>query len=67
MGTREASLQSLQAGADLLCIGNNLLNEEKQMADIADYIEGSASNGTLAGLAVRKSIERIGRRKTLLN
>jgi beta-N-acetylhexosaminidase len=67
MGTRQASLQSLRAGTDLLCIGNNLLNEEAQMADIAETIERSVGNGTLAGPAIRKSIERVGRRKALLS
>src|SRR6266550_203805 len=39
LGTRQASLQSLQAGIDMLCIGNNLFDQEQQMADIADAIE----------------------------
>jgi beta-N-acetylhexosaminidase len=39
LGTRDASLQSLQAGIDMLCIGNNMLNQEQKMADIAGSIE----------------------------
>ena len=39
LGTRAASLQSLKAGMDMLCIGNNLFDQEQEMADIADAIE----------------------------
>src|SRR3978361_1663951 len=38
LGTREASLQSLKAGIDMLCIGNNLFDQEQEMAGIADYL-----------------------------
>src|SRR5262245_30453333 len=35
LGTREASLQALKAGMDMLCIGNNLLDQEQEMAGMA--------------------------------
>ena len=38
MGTRRASLRSLKAGMDMLCIGNNLFDQEQEMAAIAVYI-----------------------------
>jgi beta-N-acetylhexosaminidase len=66
LGTRDASLQSLQAGMDMLCIGNNLLNQEQEMADIAGSIEQGLQNGTLAHPAIEKSIGRVRQRKALL-
>jgi beta-N-acetylhexosaminidase len=39
LGTRDASLQSLQAGIDMLCIGNNLLNQELKIVDIGGFHE----------------------------
>jgi beta-N-acetylhexosaminidase len=64
--TRDACLRSLQAGVDMLCIGNNLLNQEQQMADIADAIEQGLQDETLAHPAIRKSIDRVRQRKALL-
>jgi beta-N-acetylhexosaminidase len=66
LGTREASLQSLKAGMDMLCIGNNLLDQEQEMAAVAQSVEQSLSDGTLAGSAVKGSIARVARRKALL-
>jgi beta-N-acetylhexosaminidase len=66
LGTREASLQSLKAGMDMLCIGNNLFNQEQEMAGIAEYIREGLRDGTLSGSAIGKSIARVGRRKALL-
>ena len=66
MGTREASLRSLKAGMDMVCIGNNLFDQEQQMATIAGYIEKSLRDGILSGPAVEKSIARVGQRKALL-
>jgi len=66
LGTRDASLRSLQAGMDMLCIGNNLLNQEGEMADIAGSIEQGLQNGTLARSAIEKSIGRVRQRKALL-
>jgi beta-N-acetylhexosaminidase len=66
LGTRAASLQSLKAGMDMLCIGNNLIDQEQEMAGIAGYIEQRLQDKTLAASAVRKSIERIRKRKALL-
>lgn len=66
MGTREASLQSLKAGMDMLCIGNNLFDQGQEMAGIADYVEQSLRDETLSGSAIEKSIVRVAKRKMLL-
>jgi len=66
LGTREASLRSLKAGIDMLCIGNNLFDQEQEMADIAQAVERSVQDGTLADSAIRRSIGRVARRKQLL-
>src|SRR5438093_956715 len=66
LGTREASLQSLKAGIDMLCIGNNLFDQEQEMAAIAEYVERSLCDKTLSGSAIEKSIARVARRKALL-
>ena len=67
LGTRQACLQSLKAGVDMLCIGNNLVNQEGEMAGIADTIEQGLQNGTLAQAAIAKSIGRVRQRKALLS
>jgi beta-N-acetylhexosaminidase len=66
LGTRKASLQSLQAGIDMLCIGNNLLDQEQEMAGIAKYIAENLRDGILSASAIDRSIARVGRRKALL-
>src|SRR3954468_21088739 len=66
LGTREASLQSLKAGMDVLCIGNNLFDQEQEMAAIAEYVERSLRDETLSGSAIEKSIARVAKRKALL-
>jgi beta-N-acetylhexosaminidase len=66
LGTREASLQSLKAGMDMLCIGNNLFDQEEEMAAIAEYVEQGLRDKTLSGSAIEKSIARVARRKALL-
>jgi beta-N-acetylhexosaminidase len=66
LGTREASLQSLRAGMDMLCIGNNLFDQEQEMAGIAEYLLQQLRETTLDRSAVTRSIERVQRRKALL-
>jgi beta-N-acetylhexosaminidase len=66
LGTREASLRSLKAGMDMLCIGNNLFDQEQEMAGIAEYIGEGLRDKTLSGSAIEKSIARVGQRKALL-
>ncbi len=66
LGTREASLQALKAGMDMLCIGNNLFEQEQEMAGIAGDIGRALRDGTLVPAAIGRSIERISRRKALL-
>jgi beta-N-acetylhexosaminidase len=66
LGTRQASLRSLQAGMDMLCIGNNLFDQEQEMAAIAQSIVQSVDDGTLAGSSVAASIDRVVGRKELL-
>jgi beta-N-acetylhexosaminidase len=66
LGTREASLRSLQAGLDMLCIGNNLLDQEREMAGIAHAVEQGLGSGTLVESAIEASIARVVNRKALL-
>jgi beta-N-acetylhexosaminidase len=66
LGTREASLQALKAGMDMLCIGNNLFDQEQEMAGIAEHVRQSLRDGALASSAIGKSIERVQTRKMLL-
>ena len=66
LGTRQASLQSLKAGMDMLCIGNNLFDQEHEMAAIVEYVEASLRDRTLSGSAIEKSIARVAKRKALL-
>src|SRR6266850_7842033 len=66
LGTRAASLQSLKAGMDMLCIGNNLFDQEREMAGIAEYIGEGLRDKTLSGSAIEKSVARVGQRKALL-
>ena len=67
LGTKAASLQSIRAGMDMLCIGNNLLDQEQEMSGIAGYIERCLQDGTLDRASVQRSIERVRKRKALLN
>ena len=67
LGTRAASLQALKAGIDMLCIGNNLFDQEREMAEIADSIERRLAEGSLDRAAIQCSIERVRKRKALLN
>jgi beta-N-acetylhexosaminidase len=66
LGTREASLQSLRAGIDMLCIGNNLFDQEQEMAGIAEYLLQRLQDTTLNRAVAEKSIERVQLRKALL-
>ena len=66
LGTTEASLQSLKAGMDMLCIGNNLFDQEQEMAAIAECVEQSLRDKALSGPAMEKSVARVAKRKALL-
>src|SRR3954470_18293597 len=66
LGTREASLQSLKAGIDMLCIGNNLFDQEQEMAGTAEYLLLRLEDATLDRSVVARSIERVRSRKALL-
>ena len=59
LGTREASLQSLKAGMDMLCIGNNLFDQEQEMAAIAEYVEQEPARRDLVRSGNRE-IDRAG-------
>jgi len=67
LGTKEASLRALQAGIDMLCIGNNLFDQELEMAGIAETIDQGVRDGTLPGSAIEASIARVVNRKALLS
>jgi len=66
LGTRLAGLQSLRAGMDMLCIGNNLFDQEREMADLAAAIEVQMHNETIDRSAVERSVDRVRKRKALL-
>jgi beta-N-acetylhexosaminidase len=66
LGTGVASLQSLRAGMDMLCIGNNLFDQEQEMAEIADAIERHLRDETMDPSAIERSIDRVQKRKALL-
>lgn len=65
LGTREASLQALKAGMDMLCIGNNLFDQEQEMAEIAEHVRQGLRDGTLVAGAIGSSIERVRQRKAI--
>ena len=66
LGTKQASLRSLKAGMDMLCIGNNLFDQEQEMAGIAEMVEQALADGQLSGSAIERSIARVVNRKALL-
>ncbi|WP_229177199.1 glycoside hydrolase family 3 N-terminal domain-containing protein [Bradyrhizobium ivorense] len=66
LGTRAASLKAIGAGMDMLCIGNNLFDQEQEMAGIAEAIAGAVQDGSLDQVAVRRSVARVRKRKALL-
>src|SRR4029077_11848913 len=56
LGTRAASLRSLRAGIDMLCIGNNLLDQEAERAGVAEAVERSLREEQLDPDAIGRSI-----------
>lgn len=66
LGTKAASVRSLGAGMDMLCIGNNLFDQEQEMAGIAQAVEQGLRDRTLAGATIEASIARVVNRKALL-
>jgi beta-N-acetylhexosaminidase len=66
LGTRAASLRSLAAGIDMLCIGNNLFDQEPEMAGIAGAVERALGEEALDSTAIAGSIDRVRKRKALL-
>jgi beta-N-acetylhexosaminidase len=66
LGTRAASLRSLAAGIDMLCIGNNLFDQEAEMVDIAEAVERGLAEEALDISGVAASIDRVRKRKALL-
>ncbi len=66
LGTQQASLQSLKAGIDMLCIGNNLIDQEHEIAGVAEYLLQRMQDTTLDRSAIATSIGRVQTRKALL-
>ena len=66
LGTQAACLRSLAAGIDMLCIGNNLLDQEREVAGIAEAVELALLENRLDPAAVGRSIARVRARKALL-
>jgi beta-N-acetylhexosaminidase len=66
LGTQAASLRSLAAGIDMLCIGNNLLDEDAEMAGLAEAVERALQEETLDAAAIGRSVARVQKRKAQL-
>lgn len=66
LGTHAASLRAIGAGMDMVCIGNNLLDQEQEMAALASDIAAQVAHGTLDQARIGRSIERVRKRKALL-
>lgn len=66
LGTGAASLRSLRAGIDMLCIGNNLFDQEAEMAGIAEAVEQGLRDETLDAAAIGRSIARVQKWKAQL-
>ena len=54
------------AGIDMVCIGNNLLDEEAEMAGVAEAVERALRDETLGAAAIGRSVARVQKRKTQL-
>ena len=66
LGTKTASLISLAAGIDMLCIGNNLFDQEADMVGIAEAVEQGLRKEQLDPGAIGRSLARVRARKALL-
>ncbi|UGY18428.1 glycoside hydrolase family 3 protein [Bradyrhizobium septentrionale] len=66
LGTGAASLQAIAAGMDMICIGNNLFDQEQEMAGIAAAVARAVQDGALDQAAVQRSFARVQKRKALL-
>jgi beta-N-acetylhexosaminidase len=66
LGTEAACLRSFATGIDMLCIGNNLLDQEGEMACIAEAAEQGLRSGWLSSGAIGRSIARVRARTALL-
>ena len=66
LGTKAASLRSLAAGIDMLCIGNNLFDQEADMVGIAEAVEQGLRREQLDPGAIGRSVARVRARKALL-
>jgi beta-N-acetylhexosaminidase len=66
LGTHAASLPAIGAGMDMVCIGNNLLDQEQEMAALAADSAAQVVDGTLDQARIRRSVERVRKRKALL-
>ena len=66
LGTQAASLQAIGAGMDMICIGNNLFDQEQEMATIAAAVAARVADGTLDQAGITRSIEQVRKRKALL-
>ena len=50
----------------MVCIGNNLFDQEQEMAGLAEAAERQIVNGTLDQATITQSILRVRKRKALL-
>ena len=51
---------------DMICIGNNLFDQEQEMAGLAEAVADAVQDGALDQAAVQRSIARVRKRKALL-
>lgn len=65
--TAEASIHAIGAGVDILCIGNNLMNEEEAMASIAEKLQEAAAKDTALAANIQAAIGRVSARRRQLS
>ncbi len=64
--TEEACIKALTAGIDILCIGNNLLDEEEKMIDIASHLEAEIKSNETLRQKYEQASDRIAKRRKIL-
>lgn len=65
--TQVASLRALNAGVDLLCIGNNLLDQADECFQTAEQLRAEVSTDAALATRLASSRDRIRRRKELVD
>jgi beta-N-acetylhexosaminidase len=63
--SKEASVQGIRAGLDMIVIGNNLMAEDERCLDYARALEQAISEDPMLEEHYAKSVERVAERKRL--